>query len=78
MITRPLELLLEALLAPPAAGIVDADALEIAKAADLAGVAISVSLYLAATRHGCMTWRSLSMTTGLSRNVTGSLRRERA
>lgn len=51
MITRPLELLLETLLARTATGTVNADAFEIAEAADLAGAAIEVSLYLAATRH---------------------------
>jgi hypothetical protein len=51
MLTRPLELLLETLLARTTTGIVDADIFEIAEAADLAGTAIEVSLYLAATRH---------------------------
>jgi hypothetical protein len=50
-ITRPLELLLEALLAKSGTGTVDADAFEIAEAADLADAAIGASLYLAATRH---------------------------
>lgn len=50
-ITRPLELLLETLLARNTAGSVDADAFEIAQAADLASVAIEISLQLAATRH---------------------------
>jgi hypothetical protein len=50
-ITRPLELLLETLLAKSGTGTVDADAFEIAEAADLADAAISASLYLAATRH---------------------------
>jgi hypothetical protein len=49
--TRPLELLLETLLARTTTGTVDADIFEIAEAADLAGAAIEVSLDLAATRH---------------------------
>ena len=51
MITRPLELLLESLLARPAAGGINADTFEIAEAADLASEAIDASLYLHATRH---------------------------
>jgi hypothetical protein len=51
MTTRPVELLLETLLASGASGGVDADSFEIAEAADLAGSAISASLSLAATRH---------------------------
>ena len=50
-ITRPLELLLETLLARPAAGDINADIFEVAEAADLANAAISASLYLHATRH---------------------------
>ena len=50
-ITRPLELLLETLLARPAAGGINADMFEIAEAADLASEAIDASLYLHATRH---------------------------
>jgi hypothetical protein len=50
-ITRPLELLLESLLARPAPGSVNADPFEIAEAADLASEAINASLYLHATRH---------------------------
>jgi hypothetical protein len=51
MITRPLELLLETLLARSTAGSINADAFEIAEATDLASTAIDVSLFLAATRH---------------------------
>lgn len=50
-ITRPLELLLETLLARSTAGNVDADAFEIAEATDLASVAINISLQLAAAEH---------------------------
>ena len=50
-ITRPLELLLESLLARPAAGGISPDAFEIAEAADLASEAIDASLALHATRH---------------------------
>lgn len=50
-LTRPVELLLETLLARSETGTVDADTFEIAEAADLADAAISASLYLAATRH---------------------------
>jgi hypothetical protein len=49
--TRPLELLLETLLARPAVGGINADTFEIAEAADLASEAIEVSLYLHATHH---------------------------
>lgn len=51
MITRPVELLLETLLARTTAGSLNPDAFEIAEAVDLASMAIEVSLYLAATRH---------------------------
>jgi hypothetical protein len=51
MTTRPLELLLEMLLARTTSGTVDADSIEIAEAADLAATAIQVSLYLDATRN---------------------------
>jgi hypothetical protein len=50
-ITRPLELLLESLLARPTSGDINADTFEIAEAADLASEAIDASLYLHATRH---------------------------
>lgn len=50
-VTHPLELLLESLLARPAAGGISPDAFEIAEAADLASEAIDVSLALHATRH---------------------------
>lgn len=50
-VTRPLELLLESLLARPAAGSISPDAFEIAEAADLASEAIDVSLALHAARH---------------------------
>ena len=51
MITRPLELLLETLLARTTAGSINPDTFEIAEAVDLANAAIEISLYLAATRH---------------------------
>ncbi len=51
MVTRPLELLLEKLMARDNTGNVCADVFEIAQATDLAGVAIEVSQQLAATRH---------------------------
>jgi hypothetical protein len=50
-VTRPLELLLESLLARAAAGGISPDAFEIAEAADLASEAIDASLALHATRH---------------------------
>jgi hypothetical protein len=51
MLTRPLELLLESLLARTTTGNLDADAFDIAEAADLGAAALDVSLALAATRH---------------------------
>jgi hypothetical protein len=50
-ITRPLELLLETLLARSGTGSVHADAFDIAQAADLANVAMEISLQLAGARH---------------------------
>lgn len=55
LITRPLELVLEMLLARTSAGSMNADIFDIAEATDLANLALSVSLDLAAARshlHG--------------------------
>lgn len=51
LITRPLELVLEMLLARTAAGSVNADRFDIAEATDLADQALSVSLNFAAARN---------------------------